>query len=107
MDIIYRQGDVALILLKEAVFPSPEEEDSKILQTRILRRGENGGVHRFEKKPDVTLYEHEGVRFLHAPTGVRVTGHHEHGDLELPPGTYRLQIQREQQAGGGFRHVAD
>ncbi len=86
--VIYRQGDVGLMPVDEV----PKE--AKVLKSRLLRRGEHGGLHMLEKKADTTLVEHEGVKYILSETGVKVV-HGEHNHIDLPAGKYRVQVQRE------------
>jgi len=110
--IVYRQGDVGLIPrpdLTKVFFEKGEgDKKPKLLKTRVLRRGENGGVHALEKeKSDSVIYEVDGVMYVLSENGVGVV-HGEHNRVDLPAGIYEVRVQREADPrGSGTRYVAD
>ena len=88
----FRQGDVLFVYLGPVPKETPEK--AKVLKTRTVRKGENGGLHQLEKGKDVVFYEMDGNRYVISKEGVSVT-HGEHHHIKLPPGHYRVQVQRE------------
>lgn len=104
---VFRQGDVAFVKIDPIVKPP---EKAKILKTRVIRKGENGGLHQLEKKEDVVFYEMkdergETKRFVISPDGVGIL-HGEHAKVELPPGHYEVRVQREAR-GNSWGYVRD
>lgn len=112
--IVYRQGDVALIPrpdLDRKFFENPSDPRKDALtkvvlsKSRVLRRGENGGVHALEQKSGSVIYEMGGVKYVISDEGVGVV-HGEHHRVDVPPGVYEVRVQREAQ-GSGWRNVID
>ncbi len=99
---IYRQGDVAFIPVKDRDLARQLRGGSvwmdrpvKRLTTRIIRRGENGGVHTLDPAvKEAVLVEFQGKRYVLSETGVRVL-HREHKALSLPAGVHEIRVQRE------------
>jgi len=98
---VYRQGDVIFIQIPGSTNVAGFQTDlktgaAKKLKTRLIQKGENGGVHELVKDHTATFveYEAEGERYILAPEGVTVV-HREHGPVDLPKGNYEVRIQRE------------
>lgn len=97
---IYRQGDLGFIPitgLPKNVKPS---------KSRVIRTGENGGIHAIDEKSSAVMYEDErGTRYVMSMEGIAIV-HGEHARVDLPPGAYEVRVQRElgQQ---GIREVID
>lgn len=90
---IYRQGDVLI----SGVAAIPKEARPKVQARIVLALGEaTGHAHVIEAPPDdaIELTTTDNERFLRIVAPVRVT-HEEHAPIELPPGEYRISIQRE------------
>src|SRR5438132_9389117 len=98
---VYRQGDVAFVP-REDVSPALLQAKGTVKPSRIVKRGENGGVHMLEKPatvakedmPDSTLVEYEGKVYVLSASGVKVL-HREHKTVDLPAGVYEVRQQRE------------
>jgi hypothetical protein len=105
-----RQGDVSLVYrgpAKNVVVP----EGAKIIKSRILRKGENGGIHTLDKKQkDITFYEDEnGSRFVISPKGVDIVHLNSgdpHKDVAVPAGHWEVVPQKEETS-RGERYVLD
>ena len=93
-DIWYQQGDVTIKPI--AAIPTGATDTN----SRVLAEGEATGHKHLAEAEDVTLYLHERVLYMHAPTGTTVV-HEEHGPLIIPPGEYQIGIVRE------FDHFAE
>jgi len=101
---VYRQGDVAFIRSNNVInFDNPPKHpwgatmNLKKLDTRVIRKGENGGIHALEEKAaekDVVFYELGGTRYILSPQGVGIV-HGEHHKIELPPGLWEVRVQNE------------
>lgn len=85
---VYRQGDLAFIPIEEI------PKKAKAVSTRVIRTGENGGVHALEEKASAVMYEVDGVRYILSEDGVGIV-HGEHKKVDLPAGKYEIRIQRE------------
>ena len=97
----FRQGHILLhpvrsIPKKNTIQVKPAKENHVVLAT-----GETGREHVF-KSERVSMWQQDGNLFI------EVTGdepvwleHPEHGDIEVPPGEYRLIHQREAEIGFG------
>ena len=87
-----RQGDVLLV----AVDGLPAE--ARVLPRErgrvVLALGEATGHGHAIASPGTTLLEHEGQRFARVDLPA-VLEHEEHRAIAIPPGTYRVVIQRE------------
>ena len=90
---VYRQGDVALVPIDEKRLAEIKAK-GKILKTRLLRKGENGGLHQLEKDTKAVIYELDGVKYILSEEGVGVV-HGEHGRVDAPAGAYEVRVQRE------------
>ena len=113
---VYRQGDVAFIPREDLpksvadidnMVGRDKKTKAKVLKTRVVRKGVNGGIHALdlEKAPDTVMYELDGVKYVLSPEGVDVV-HGEHGKVELPKGSYEVRVQREADR-AGWRNVMD
>jgi hypothetical protein len=98
---VYRQGDITLIPVVDREWIKRIKAKGKPRTSRILRRGENGGVHMLEaptvtreRVPESTLVEMDGTLYVLSPSGVRVV-HREHKPITLPKGTFEVRPQRE------------
>jgi len=89
----YRQGDVCLVPIDEKRLAEIKEK-GKVVKTRLLRKGENGGLHQLEKETKAVIYELDGVKYVLSEDGVGVV-HGEHARVDLPPGNYEVRVQRE------------
>lgn len=103
---IYRQGDVLLI---EARMPEDEvtavaRDDGKL----VLAYGEfTGHSHAIAEQDAYMVQFANGERYLRVGTSVQVR-HQEHLPVVLPPGTFKVIIQREYVPGPvQYREVAD
>lgn len=85
---VYRQGDLAFIPIEEI------PKKAKAVSTRVIRTGENGGIHALEEKASAVMYEVDGVRYILSEDGVGIV-HGEHKKVDLPAGKYEIRIQRE------------
>lgn len=105
---IYRQGDVLLIPVASIPASAPVKAEANRL---ILARGEaTGHHHSFTLADTVALFREDGSGgglFLSvtgdAPAALE---HQEHTALAIPPGNYRVRIQREYHP-QAVRNVAD
>lgn len=112
---VFRQGDVAFIprtdLPKsitevEALVGADKKTKAKIIKSRTVRKGENGGIHAISKETTGHIYyELDGVRYIIGPEGVGIV-HGEHKPVLLPPGSYEVRVQREAD-GRSWRNVRD
>ena len=105
---VYRQGDVLFMPIEKSEIPEKVKEK----QTRLIRSGEYGGKHQLESnnKKDSkygTIVEDEKnkTKYIITETGVGIV-HGEHNRLDLPPGEYRVVVQREINK-GQLRYVMD
>lgn len=102
--MIYRQGDVLLIQVRQ--LPKGATE-TKIDGDLILMHGEvTGHAHRIAH-PDgkVRVFDSGAERFIRAMVDTPLT-HEEHGTITIPPGIYRQAFQVEER-GEEVRRVAD
>jgi hypothetical protein len=87
----FRQGDVLLL----AVDALPEGATAEQRTDRIiLAEGEVTGHAHAIADPDARAFSHEGQRYLLTRSVVQLV-HEEHAPVEVPPGTWRVVIQRE------------
>lgn len=88
----YRQGDVFLLAVPRIPddAKSVAREDGRL----VLAHGEVTGHAHAVAAPDARLLDHEGARYLAVATAAVLT-HEEHAPIALPPGTFRVVIQRE------------
>ncbi len=102
----FRQGDVYLVEVSQSVegLKPVEREAGRV----VLAHGEVTGHSHAIAAPEATLYalnEQTLDRLLRVEKRVALN-HEEHGEIQLPAGTYRVTIQREYEP-SGFRNVAD
>ena len=112
---VFRQGDVAFIPRTdlptsitevEGLVGRDKKTKAKLIKSRTVRKGENGGIHAIAKESkDVVYYELDGVRYVIGSEGVGIV-HGEHKRLDLPPGAYEIRVQREAD-GRSWRNVRD
>ena len=87
----FRQGDVLLL----AVQGLPDGADPERRSGRIvLAEGEATGHAHAIAEPDARAFTHEGQRYLLTKSIAQLV-HEEHAPIEVPPGTWRVVIQRE------------
>lgn len=87
----YRQGDVMV----EAVGSLPEGAKAVRCNGVVtLAEGEVTGHFHRVTHPDVEEFELGGMRFFTIPEETELR-HQEHDPIALPPGTYRIQRQRQ------------
>jgi hypothetical protein len=89
--LAFRQGDVLLAAV-EAIpeTAAPEPRAGRI----VLALGEaTGHAHAIEEQ-DARTFTYEGERFLLTKSRAQLI-HEEHAPIEVPPGAYRVVIQRE------------
>lgn len=104
---VYRQGDVLFYPIERTEVPDAATPQG----SRLIRRGEHGGLHQLESQAQEaehnrsTIVVHNGTKYVLSPTGVGIV-HGEHARLPLPPGAYRVVVQREQ-LGSAQRYVVD
>lgn len=107
---MYRQGDVFIRRVEE--LPADAQE----VEGLVLARGEvTGHAHRLKPQKGLTRYERDEIldgvstriQYLVNATKKGVTLlHEEHGPVVIPPGIFRVRIQREY-IPAGYRQVAD
>ena len=102
---MYRQGDVCLVPTTECLRGLRRERGPGPI---ILARGEATGHAHVIASPRVRAVQGErGNRFIVVPQGgFADLQHEEHDAIRIPPGTYRIQIQREYTP-GSVRRVSD
>lgn len=102
MQKILRQGDVGLIPLDG---PPTLAEGGKLKKEnkKLIRRGENGGVHELADLKQATIHVEERMvdgttalfgRYIKVEEETQVV-HKEHNPITLVPGWYEIRIQRE------------
>ena len=90
----YRQGDVFLELVAE--IPEKLKTIPATSGRLILARGESTGHHHSIKSGSSQLMSTpNGEMFLLVQEGDALLEHQEHAPINLPPGQYRVHIQRE------------
>ncbi len=89
--LTFRQGDVLLLRVDDV----PSQAEPELRGGRIvLAEGEvTGHAHAIEEH-DARAFTHEGQRYLLTKSKARLI-HEEHAPIEVPPGAYRVIIQRE------------
>jgi hypothetical protein len=89
--LMFRQGDVLLLAvdsLPDAAEPEPR--GGRI----VLAEGEvTGHAHAIEEH-DARAFTHDGQRYLLTRSKAQLI-HEEHAPIEVPPGAWRIVIQRE------------
>lgn len=96
---ILRQGDVGLIPCAAPVLGVDRKLKNE--KRKLIRRGENGGVHELESLEKATLVQETDVqekqlynRYVQVLEETRIV-HKEHAPIVLQPGWYEIRIQRE------------
>ena len=110
---VWRQGDVLFIPVTDPAVIARVQKESRARKSRLIRRGEHGGLHLLEKKPDARLLQAVSLsggrtRTLYVEVGSEAKVlHGEHNPLLLgTPGLYEVRIQRELGM-SGTRQVLD
>jgi len=89
----FRQGDVLLVEVDE--IPGDAQAESRSGRI-VLAEGEaTGHAHAIHER-DARTFTYEGERFLLTKSKAQLV-HEEHGPIEVPPGAWRVVIQREYQ----------
>ena len=104
---IYRQGDVLLVPINE--IPKQATKASAKYRRLVLAYGEATGHHHSIADSDhVALMElpSQNELFLLVKEGDALLEHQEHAKIMVPPGAYRVVIQREYDP-AGERRVSD
>jgi hypothetical protein len=87
----FRQGDVLLVAVDQLPDGATAERRSGRI---ILAEGEaTGHAHAIEER-DARTFSHDGQRYLLTKSIAQLI-HEEHAPIEVPPGTWRVVIQRE------------
>lgn len=114
---IYRQGDVGIIPLDSPPNMDVMNKAKHVLKDekrKLIRRGENGGVHELESLDTATIFSDvstdENVkalfgRYIEVREPTQIV-HGEHAPILLQPGWYEIAIQRES-FDGAVRTVRD
>jgi hypothetical protein len=84
----YQQGDVMI----KPVDKVPE--GGTRVSGAVLAEGEATGHRHAAVGEGVAILEHNGVRYLDAPSGATII-HDEHKEIAIPPGQYQIGIVRE------------
>ena len=84
---MYQQGDV---LLKKVL-----QVKGKRLNHLTLAVGEATGHHHTITEGEATLYEENGVLYLHVESEKATLTHQEHKSIEIPQGDYQIGIVKE------------
>ena len=85
----YRHGD--LLLVRVETIPA----QAKRVKTKTLAEGEATGHHHRLEGPGALCLTPTGELYLKAPKAGSAVIHEEHARIALPPGNYRVIIQRE------------
>jgi hypothetical protein len=96
---LYRQGDVMFC----AIHKLPAGKSTKRDNGTVAYGEVTGHSHRLADLATAEVIEIENGLFVHvSEEGISIEGnpgatfvHEEHGPISLPPGDYRVQIQRE------------
>ena len=104
---MYRQGDVLLVAVPEL----PEGAKPQARHGRlVLAEGEATGHAHAIAEPDVREFTVGDERFVLVRSAAQLI-HEEHATIDLPPGAYRVVIQREYEpspiGGRDWRRVVD
>ena len=93
---LYRQGDVLICRIDPAKVPAETTEIPREAGRVILAHGEVTGHAHAIRNRNVCFLRAEGHtdRFLQVSVTSNLE-HEEHDTIALPPGTYRVRIQRE------------
>jgi hypothetical protein len=102
-----RQGDVLLV----AVEAIPDDAKPEPRRERIvLAEGEATGHAHAVLERDARTWVHEGQRYLLTKSVAQLV-HEEHAPIEVPPGAWRIVLQREYEpapiVAQAWRRVAD
>ena len=92
--MMFRQGDVLLVeveAIPEGAQGVKRDEAGRI----VLALGEATGHAHAIASPGARLYAMGENRYLRVPKGGATLLHEEHAVIPLPPGGYRVVIQRE------------
>ena len=123
---VYRQGDCLFIPVLRSEVP----QETRLIKSRLIRRGEHGGRHEIEPgapsqqiesvPKDTTVPRRRFLQVLGGAVGAALAGvgivHGEHNRLELPAqeptlpgheGDYEIRVQRELDAKNAPRFVGD
>ena len=90
---MYRQGDVLLVPVHD--IPDEAKVGARENGRIILAHGEATGHAHAIADPETELLENRGNRYLRVGETGATVRHEEHGPIALPPGNYRVVIQRE------------
>ena len=89
--LTFRQGDVLLVAID--VLPDDAEPEPRTGRI-VLAEGEaTGHAHAIEER-DARTFTHEGERYLLTRSRAQLI-HEEHAPIDVPPGAYRVVLQRE------------
>ena len=91
-----RQGDVFIKRVDKV--PSDAKPIKRINGRVILAYGEVTGHHHSLTEEHVSLHEtasEVGVTYLEVKDAMAQLAHQEHSTIDIPPGVYRVTIQRE------------
>lgn len=94
-----RQGDVILISCDDKI-------EGKTLPHLTLALGEVTGHSHQIVSGDAKLVERDGSMWLKVASETATLSHEEHAAIQVPQGTWLVQIQREYEP-DGWRYVAD
>jgi hypothetical protein len=102
-----RQGDVLLVSVEAIPAGAwPEPHGHRI----VLAEGEATGHAHAIWEPDARAFEHDGQRYLLTRSKAQLL-HEEHAPIDVPPGAWRVVIQREYEpapvAEASWRRVVD
>lgn len=98
----YRHGDVFL----QEVAAIPKSAKRRKSEPQILQHGEaTGHAHRIDTNAFV-MEDRGGELYLRVKNAAALT-HEEHNTIAVPPGNYRIVIQREYVAPEVTRNVLD
>jgi hypothetical protein len=103
----YRQGDV--LIRRVDSLPENRKKLKREKGLVILAHGEVTGHHHSLADEHVDLFSTEaesGVTYLEVRDAMAALTHQEHSTIELPPGKYRVSIQK-QYTPAAIQRVAD
>jgi hypothetical protein len=103
----FRQGDVLLVQVDDLPDGATAERRSGRI---VLAEGEATGHAHAVEEADARTFTHGGQRYLLTRSIAQLV-HEEHAPIDVPPGTWRVVIQREYQppvaAAPAWRRVTD
>lgn len=103
METMYRQGDIMLV--RVAQLPKGKKK-TRWGRKHVIALGEvTGHSHVLEGRSTIVEDELE-QRFVAVLSDGGVLTHQEHGTIDIPPGTYKIERQREYSP-EEIRNVAD